>query len=102
MSRSTMKWVCRIVCLLSAVVVSVLVAPSAYSQQEVDPTWYDPWATPRKAVAQPSPPPIPSHKPNQKSGSQPRASRKARLNPPGNRGGQLYSKHISKLPKKGE
>jgi len=41
--------------------------PVAYGQQEVDPTWYDPWATPVKVVAQPSQPRTSNHKPKQKT-----------------------------------
>lgn len=39
--------------LLAAMLVPALGLP-IYAQQEVDPTWYDPWATQTKVVAQPA------------------------------------------------
>ena len=35
----------------------------ATAQQEVDPTWHDPWATSNKAVTQPAKSPTPSQTP---------------------------------------
>lgn len=35
--------------LLGVIVMLALIVP-AYSQQEIDPAWYDPWAAPSKAV----------------------------------------------------
>jgi hypothetical protein len=41
-------------------ILTILLLP-AYGQQEVDPTWYDPWAAPHAAVAYPSQPPAVVH-----------------------------------------
>lgn len=47
----------------------------AYRQQEVDPTWFNPWA-PDKAVAHASHPPVAAHKNRRKTGSAARVQRK--------------------------
>jgi len=47
--------------LLEVMVLLALLVP-AYSQQEVDPTWYDPWATPNPAVVKKPQPPPADHK----------------------------------------
>jgi hypothetical protein len=47
----------------------------AYRQQEVDPTWYDPW-TPNKVVAPASHPQVAAHKNRRKTGSAPLVQRK--------------------------
>jgi hypothetical protein len=39
---------------LLTVVTALLLALTAYGQQEVNPTWYDPWAPPNKVAAQPA------------------------------------------------
>jgi|SRR5882762_4279249 len=41
--------------LLGAMTVLMLLVPS-YAQQEIDPSWYDPWAKPSPALAHPSQP----------------------------------------------
>ena len=48
--RSAKMFTLKVV-LLGAMAVPMLFV-SAYGQQEVDPTWYDPWASPSKPVAQ--------------------------------------------------
>ena len=40
--------------LLGAMALPMLFVP-AYGQQEIDPTWYDPWPAATKTVAQPGP-----------------------------------------------
>jgi hypothetical protein len=42
--------------MLFGAIFTILLLP-AYGQQEVDPTWYDPWTAPNAAVVQPSQPP---------------------------------------------
>jgi len=42
--------------MLFGAIFTILLLP-AYGQQEVDPTWYDPWAAPTTAVVHPSQPP---------------------------------------------
>jgi hypothetical protein len=49
----------------------MLLVPAAYGQQEVDPTWYDPWAAPHKVVTQPAQPRTPNRNPKQKTTSAP-------------------------------
>ncbi len=39
-----------------------LFGTSLYGQQEVDPTWYNPWSVPNKVVAHPSQPQLAKHK----------------------------------------
>jgi len=46
--------------MLFGAIFTILLVP-AYGQQEVDPTWYDPWAAPNAAVVQPSQPPAVVH-----------------------------------------
>jgi len=46
--------------MLLGAIFTILLLP-AYGQQEVDPTWYDPWAAPHAAVAYPSQPPAVVH-----------------------------------------
>ena len=45
-----------------AVTVALALLVPGYGQQEVDPTWYDPWAAPHHAVAQHLQPRTASHK----------------------------------------
>ena len=44
--------------LLKATLLATMLVPAlglaVYAQQEVDPTWYDPWATQTKVVVQPA------------------------------------------------
>jgi hypothetical protein len=54
---------CRIpafMAMLFGAIFTILLLP-AYGQQEVDPTWYDPWAAPNTAVVHPSQPPAVVH-----------------------------------------
>ncbi|HMD17884.1 MAG TPA: hypothetical protein VKH18_14555 [Terriglobales bacterium] len=56
---------CRILAstaVLFGAMVTILLVP-AYGQQEVDPTWYDPWAAPNTVVVHSSQPPavVPQH-----------------------------------------
>lgn len=46
--------------MLLGAIFTILLLP-AYGQQEVDPTWYDPWAAPNTAVVHPSQPPAVVH-----------------------------------------
>ena len=48
------------IAMLFGAIFTILLLP-AYGQQEVDPTWYDPWAAPSTAVAHPSQPPAVVH-----------------------------------------
>ena len=52
---------------LSAIVVALLMIPLAQGQQDVDPTWFDPWATPQKTVVQASVSSAATHKLLQKN-----------------------------------
>lgn len=45
--------------------------PVAYGQQEIDPTWYDPWAAPSKAVIQAAQPRTPNRNSKEKTNSAP-------------------------------
>lgn len=54
---------CRVLAsmaMLLGAIFTILLLP-AYGQQEVDPTWYDPWAAPNTAVVPPSRPPAVVH-----------------------------------------
>jgi len=54
---------CRVLAsmaMLLGAIFTILLLP-AYGQQEVDPTWYDPWAAPNTAVVPPSQPPAAVH-----------------------------------------
>lgn len=53
---------------LLAAVISTLLVP-AFSQQEVDPTWYNPWPEPDKVISQPSRPPVAHRKSERKTSS---------------------------------
>ncbi len=58
---------CRVLAstaVLFGAMVTILLVP-AYGQQEVDPTWYDPWAAPNTMVVHSSQPPavVPQHQP---------------------------------------
>jgi len=46
--------------MLFGAIFTILLLP-AYGQQEVDPTWYDPWAAPNVAVVPPAQPPAVAH-----------------------------------------
>ena len=46
--------------MLFGAIFTILLLP-AYGQQEVDPTWYDPWAAPNAAVVHPAQPPAVVH-----------------------------------------
>jgi len=46
--------------MLFGAIFTILLLP-AYGQQEVDPTWYDPWAAPNTAVVPPAQPPAVVH-----------------------------------------
>jgi hypothetical protein len=54
---------------LFAMALSLLSVPAAYSQQEVDPTWFNPWPEPGKVISQPSQPRAAKHKPQRKANS---------------------------------
>jgi hypothetical protein len=54
MKRSMFNGLARALSLLLATGVWVLVAPPANGQQEVSPTWYDPWPAAKKDVPQSS------------------------------------------------
>jgi len=54
MKRSTLNKLARMLSLLLATGISVLVARRALGQQEVNPTWYDPWPTVNKDVSESS------------------------------------------------
>jgi len=47
--------------MLFGAIFTILLLP-AYGQQEVDPTWYDPWAAPNVAVVPPAQPPAVAHR----------------------------------------
>ena len=47
--------------MLFGAIFTILLLP-AYGQQEVDPTWYDPWAAPNAAVVPPAQPPAVIHR----------------------------------------
>lgn len=49
--------------MLFGAIFTILLLP-AYGQQEVDPTWYDPWAAPNTAAVHPSQPPAVVHSPH--------------------------------------
>jgi hypothetical protein len=44
-----------------------LFSTSLYAQQEIDPTWYNPWAAPNQATSQTAKPPVAKHKSQPKS-----------------------------------
>jgi len=46
--------------MLFGAIFTILLLP-AYGQQEVDPSWYDPWAAPTAAVVHPGQPPAVAH-----------------------------------------
>ena len=51
---------CRVpafIAMLFSAIFTILLLP-AYGQQEVDPTWYDPWVSPNTAVVHPQPPAV--------------------------------------------
>jgi hypothetical protein len=48
------------IAMLSAAIFTILLLP-AYGQQEVDPTWYDPWVAPTAAAVHPAQPPAVVH-----------------------------------------
>jgi hypothetical protein len=48
------------IAMLSGAIFTILLLP-AYGQQEVDPTWYDPWAAPTAAAVHPAQPPAVLH-----------------------------------------
>jgi hypothetical protein len=54
--------------LLAAMLVRALGLP-VYAQQEVDPTWYDPWATQTKVVVQPGKSPMHNREPARNTGT---------------------------------
>lgn len=54
---------CRVLAsigMLFGAIFTILLLP-AYGKQEVDPTWYDPWAAPNTVVVHPSQPPAAAH-----------------------------------------
>jgi hypothetical protein len=53
--------------ILSGLGMSALIAPAAIAQQEVSPTWYDPWPIPQKVVAQTKKPKPPNRDAKQKN-----------------------------------
>lgn len=48
------------IAMLAGAIFTILLLP-AYGQQEVDPTWYDPWAAPTTAAVHPDQPPAVVH-----------------------------------------
>jgi len=52
-------WRCRILAI--AMLFSTFLLP-AYGQQEVDPTWYDPWAAPNAVAVHSSQPRVAMHR----------------------------------------
>jgi hypothetical protein len=80
MKRSRLKALVRVSGLLLAIVASLLLAPAAHSQQEVEPTWFDPWPASKKVFTQPSQSRAPSGKAARKNSSvwQVQRARKAR------------------------
>jgi hypothetical protein len=48
------------IAMLCGAIFTILLLP-AYGQQEVDPTWYDPWAAPTAAAVHPAQPPAAVH-----------------------------------------
>ena len=48
------------IAMLAGAIFTILLLP-AYGQQEVDPTWYDPWAAPTAAAVHPAQPPAVVH-----------------------------------------
>ncbi len=70
---------------LFVMAMSMLSVPAAYSQQEVDPTWFNPWTEPSKVISQPSQPRAAKGKPQRKTNSvlserrPPKSHRKLRL-----------------------
>jgi hypothetical protein len=71
------------------VVLAAMLVPAlglaVYAQQEVDPTWYDPWATQPKVVVHPAKSPAQNRERRQNTGAvSPRShSKKARVKLPG-------------------
>jgi len=59
---------------------SMLCVP-AYSQQEVDPSWYNPWPEPAKEIASSSGPRASNHKIPAKAGSELSQKRTGKLRP---------------------
>jgi hypothetical protein len=57
-----------LIVVLAAMVVSAL-GVLAYAQQEVDPTWYDPWATHTKVIVHPAKSPTHNRERKQNSGT---------------------------------
>ena len=51
---------------LLVTVTSMSLLPLAYSQQEVDPSWFDPWSERGRVIAQPSHPQMWNRKPQRK------------------------------------
>ena len=59
--------------LLKATLLAAMLVPAlglaVYAQQEVDPTWYDPWATQTKVVVHPAKSPTHNREPRQNTSS---------------------------------
>ena len=52
---------------LAAILITVFVAWKAYGQQEIAPTWYDPWATPNQVAVRDAKPQAGNHEPKQRT-----------------------------------
>jgi len=73
--------------LLEAALLAATLVPAipAYAQQEVDPTWYDPWATQPKVVVQPAKSRTHHREPGSKTVSPRTQFNKTRVKPAGGR-----------------
>ncbi len=65
------------IAMLSGAIFTILLLP-AYGQQEVDPTWYDPWAAPTAAAVHPAQPPAVVHSSQAHTSPAPLATRRYR------------------------
>jgi len=66
---STLRRKLEQIAIILGVMVTTLLA-SAYGQQDVNPTWYDPWAKPSAAIVQSSQPQATGHSPQHKAKSE--------------------------------
>jgi hypothetical protein len=86
--------------LLVAITISMLLRTAAYCQQEVDPTWYNPWPVSNESAVKASQPRAARQKPKQKSSSvsQHTPDKKARVRRYANPATQAHAE----VAKKGE
>jgi len=63
MNASNVFRPCRMLAIMAVLFGAIVTTvPRAYAQQDVDPTWYDPWAPPAPAVVHTAQPQAASHK----------------------------------------